>query len=651
MWSFCLTTTAPPFARHVVQLPADKATVSDLYEAAQGLFFPATISQLQQAAGGRAVLPLSQTTSLAQVGLQSQDRILVTLSSATLPLTTMSSSATSTLTKKQKIAASPKRVGSEKNGSESPTVVATPSTKRQAAVKATASFADVIRQQDELMRQEAEATAASKRKKQAAAAASSPVRRTQSARTKTSSSAPKAFASTTGRRLHDGTTIGPARKKQHRESHQDPALALLEAVGGSSNDRDSRLIRRGWKQAVQDAAERSKAVARLAAVAAGRFHITVAYADSNKSSCSSPHDHPIRHEEEDKIVKCQIRFPKGVQGRGDYVDENVDILTEAVLQSVVAAIYPVNPEALRPENLALLSPRFFWSIVHYLQQQQSLQQPQEHVARSAVDIGLGLQQLQPDLDWSFLKRRRQLLSAKALENLRQQEQQQTTVTTDGDWQAAAHAIEAVEQAMGNLQTLERRQKQSRLLSAAMDRSSRFVVLTPTETDLDELRECCSQGCDSALSDTTIEAFAQTLVKKCGVHNWRELANCNAHVLLDALQKYLDDDVDKSMVQAWIDHAQLNSLDEIVVEICQGNTIAVEVLRDGAHSGTPKDLAAWRGIADSLHYELATSVSSGAVITDVSSLPSKGALAQWCDRAHEALNQLEWLNLYVTPIEE
>ena len=71
------------------------------------------------------------------------------------------------------------------------------------------------------------------------------------------------------------------------------------------------------------------------------------------------HGHDTSANEDDDATTTMtgtlhVKFAKGVQGRG-YFEEDVDYLPLDILQNVVRAIYPVNPEALRPENLALLS--------------------------------------------------------------------------------------------------------------------------------------------------------------------------------------------------------------------------------------------------------------------------------------------------------
>jgi (p)ppGpp synthase/HD superfamily hydrolase len=145
-----------------------------------------------------------------------------------------------------------------------------------------------------------------------------------------------------------------------------------------------------------------------------------------------------------------------------------------------------------------------------------------------------------------------------------------------------------------------------------------------------LRECIIEETSEDQS-----RLAHALVKDCRIHNWRELANATAQDLAKSLH------LSEETSQTWIDEAQSRSLDELMVEVCQGNVQAVQLLTETANSGTPKDLAAWRGIADVLQQQF----------EEKDSAPSVQELEQWCDRAQQALEQLEWLNWYATPVEE
>jgi hypothetical protein len=72
--------------------------------------------------------------------------------------------------------------------------------------------------------------------------------------------------------------------------------------------------------------------------------------------------------------------------------------------------------------------------------------------------------------------------------------------------------------------------------------------------------------------------------------------------------------------------------------------AVELLREAANSGTPKDLAGWRLSIPLLH-ELLTeyNTKNGAEAAMV----SLEDLQTWCNRSYQACQQLAWLNLFRT----
>ena len=440
-----------------------------------------------------------------------------------------------------------------------------PRKRRKAAQKATESLATAIATQEALER--------------TTATTSSPKQRRRPA------SRPRFTATTEGRRLQDGAVVSPRKRKQS----DDPAVSLLHTLEDSSQQ--GRLLRQGWRNAVTQAYEQNQAVARLAAIASQQYTF------------------------EDAATKDQwkVKYTKGVQGRGSYTDI-VDALPLPVLQAVVQGLHP--SEALRPSNLAVLSPRVLWSLVYHYHQCDSVEE--------------ALQKLLPDLDWSFLRRRKTQLSAKARENLRQQQQQQQQQQeASEDWEAAAAAIASVENAMGSLQAYERTQRQATMLRA-VEKRTEWKVVTPNEPDVDELLECM----DEAPVENP-KAWAERLMTDCNIHNWRELANVDPEDLAERLG------LEEATVSLWIDRAQQESVEEIIVEICDGNTDAVELLRDVAKSGTPKDLALWTPIVPRLY----TVLQRGGDET----IPSTEDLQRWCLQAEAAMEQLEWLDCFVTPL--
>jgi hypothetical protein len=125
-------------------------------------------------------------------------------------------------------------------------------------------------------------------------------------------------------------------------------------------------------------------------------------------------------------------------------------------------------------------------------------------------------------------------------------------------------------------------------------------------------------------------------------------------------------VSEEAVESWLEHAQQQTIDEVMMEICDGRARAVRNLERRASSGTPKDLAVWECIPDSLHELLLAAAAvegggggdsgnhdddgdddDGAEKED--SAPSAETLVTWCRRARRAVEQLEWLRWYATPI--
>lgn len=461
-------------------------------------------------------------------------------------------------------------------------------TKRKAAQRAEESFAETIQAQDTILARE------------------TPSKRSGKSYTRTgtqASSATTRFPTASvgeGRRLVDGTVVSPAKRsrKVTKTNESDPSLALLNTLDERSTA--GRLMRKGWRHAVTNAYEQNQAVARLAAI---------------------PRSVQIQHSDNSNLLKVQ--YPKGLQGRGTY-DEEVDFIPLDVLQSCLEGIYSSNTEALRPENLAILSPRVLWSLVYH------------HPQLEITEI---YRALLPDLDWSFLRRRPQQLSEKARENLRQKQTASHSIS-DNNIEAAAAAIASVEAAMETLFEYNRSQKRQLNLKAIESRQ-RFILITPNDVDEDELRECIGETTGAENLDMVI----QNLIDR-DIRNWRELANC------DPEEASLWLGVSLEAMTSWIERAQLESVEEIILEVCEGNSDAVYLLRERASSGTPKDLTNWMGICDMLRETLLLSdygSPGNTASLPTQKVPSVEQLERWCDRARQAIDQLAWLEQVTTPV--
>jgi hypothetical protein len=401
---------------------------------------------------------------------------------------------------------------------------------------------------------------------------------------------------------------------------------------GALHDRGQMgtILRRGMKNAVQASYETSKAFSRLAAVQ-GKQYVIVQSGGGDSSTSGGGGGGYLTITYHGSVDKQKV-------------EETVDCIPRDVLIAVLEGIHASDKEALRPENLARLSPRVLWSCVYHFPNDGSLD-----------SIYL---QLLPDLDWSFLQRRAQQLSEKALENKRQEdekERRRNGETDVMDMDQAARAVASVEHAMEHLHEYQSEERKARSAQAALARLHRqqeqkngrsaavWNLTTPTEPDRDELRECIESAVshgDTTSGGNTIARWITQLMKQCGIHNWRELANVSdATVVADKLQ------VPETSINAWIDYARGESVGEIMVEICDGNVEAVELLTSQARSGTPKDLAAWRSIADVLLEQL-RSAENG----DNQEWMELGTVKKWCDRSHQLLGEIEWLNWYATPVE-
>eukprot|EP00977_Amphora_coffeiformis_P018918 scaffold6781_cov204-Amphora_coffeaeformis.AAC.33 len=705
--------TPTPTRRVLSSLEPTTATVADLYAIAVQTWPTFTVVSLAAGVPPRPLMSSSsssstttttkKTTTLEQAGLQHQDRIVVTLSSSASASSTSVSpkedeanqkitkqttatkggtAAKSSPNKKTpaaKLKTKRKRDKEDDDSHEeetdgatkdatttndnhtatniSPTTTTTTTTttpsrpKRQAAKRAEDSFAPTMAAQDALLRAEQPTKKKSKPSPTATRRQKPPPR-------------PKFPTHTTGRRLQDGATVvAPRRRKPKQqqslsssisksEEQKDPSVAFLETL--HSRSRGGTLLRAGYKQAVANAYEKNRAVARCASIPRGIVALHVEEEEEDISTTISTTRRQLLH----------VEFRKGVQGRGTYTEE-VDYLPRDVVQQVITSIHPVHAEALRPENLALLSPRVFWSIVyharddnddhHGTQQEQQQQQQQQQTDQPEIQsssssnvvatAGLthALTTLCPDLDWNFLRRRKQTLSAKARENLRQHQEAQQQ-QQDQDWEAAAAAIASVEQAMEQLDSLTTNHNRP---ESAEEHESTWKVVTPDETDRDELQTCLDEGpVWETSSDMTREDLVDRLLRDCHIHNWRELANADAEDLMGklGLSSPTTRDKNTSHVQAWLVRAQWESLDELMVEICQGRTDAVQALAEHARSATPKDLAAWKWIVEELRNELLASYRQNP-----DACPTVAELTEWCHRAEICLEQLEWTGAFVTPL--
>lgn len=231
-----------------------------------------------------------------------------------------------------------------------------------------------------------------------------------------------------------------------------------------------------------------------------------------------------------------------------------------------------------------------------------------------------------------------------MENLRQQQEEEAS-DNEENYDKAAEAVREVEQAMNHLQHYDRSQRAERVANAALARQLRqqqssagedaWKIVTPSEEDEDELLECISASQTPLKNPKDASKIAKLLVKMSSARNWRELANhapSNLHAQIVGKERGLSY-ITEHEVQQWIDFARLQTLEEMMVEICDGSVSHVQLLRDKSPINTPKDLATWKAMPDLLLEELGDAASEKITVAD---------LGRFCGRASRAMEQFEWL---------
>uniref|UniRef100_A0AAV1VME7 ubiquitinyl hydrolase 1 n=1 Tax=Peronospora matthiolae TaxID=2874970 RepID=A0AAV1VME7_9STRA len=168
-------------------------------------------------------------------------------------------------------------------------------------------------------------------------------------------------------------------------SKEDVETSLVNAVSGQSNDRKAKFFRAATKNAVEHQYELTLATARLNAALGHNFEIEE-LATSRRADGSA--------------ATLRVRFKETAR---KWKKETVDLLQKDELQAIVKYVLlsggETGREMLKPFNMAQVSTRVFWSIARLYD----------------GDVAVGLADLVPDEDWSFLDIRTRLMSAKAME--------------------------------------------------------------------------------------------------------------------------------------------------------------------------------------------------------------------------------------------
>ena len=560
--------------------------------------------------------------------------------------------------------------------------------KRAAAAAAAASFPELIAAQDAMMKTE-------QKKKSSTVKSFGGINKRIVA---TSSSSPndkkgkKAKIEGTGYRLSDGKAVeGAASKRKGSTKQQQPmfkseddiAGKLLSSMGGGGGGNTGKFLRMATKGAVQKSYEESRAAVRVSAVNQGAFSFEQVKDGTVGVVLGTATDHAkseggTNDDDGETLGRTlyMVSYSKGLEGRGRY-EEQVEIISQVALKGLIEHVYNTRPEGggeeedsnsdgremLRPVSMAQLSPRVFWSLVfHYNKAEQN-------DSSANVTVETMLQSTMPHLDWSHLDRggRKRNLSEKARENLHQEKKAalSTASETEEDGvkaieEMAESILEAAMPSDGGDgdNELSERERRARAAMARFGNSGEkettssppaeqedaviddWKLVTPSEDDVDELIECIMEGKESeSYGDNDAKAWASALVDN--VRNWRGLANAESEVVLAQLDN--NDNLQADTVERWIEVAQQRSIEEIMLEILDGDQDALDSLMNKAHSSTPKDLSFWHASPGMLVDTLSRSDD------DVDCTWDETDVKRWANRAKISLSTLPWLDLYLTPL--
>jgi len=563
--------------------------------------------------------------------------------------------------------------------------------KRAAATAAAASFPELIAAQDAMMKTE--------QKKKSSTVKSFGGANKRIVATSSSPKGKKSKIEGTGYRLSDGKAVEGAVSKRKGSSKQQPmfkseddiAGKLLSSMGGGGGGNTGKFLRTAMKGAVEKSYEESRAAVRVAAVNLGAFGFekvkggTVVDGQGVVLGTAKDHGQSEAGDNDDDEALGRtlyiVSYSKGLEGRGNY-EEQVEIISQDALKGLIEHVYNTRPEGgggdeddpddknsdgremLRPVSMAQLSPRVFWSLVyHYNKAEQN-----DSSANATVETML--QSTMPHLDWSHLDRggRKRNLSEKARENLRQGKKA-ALPTSSETGEDGVKAIEEMEESIleaampsttdndgGN--ELSERERRARAAMARFGNKGEiettsspltaqedafiddWKLVTPSEDDIDELIECITEAKESDnYDDKDAKAWAADLVDN--VRNWRGLANADSDVVLAQLN---NQNIQAETVERWIEVAQQRSIEEIMLEILDGDQDALDCLMDKAHSSTPKDLSFWYASPGMLLETLTKGDDEVKSCTW-----TETDVKRWASRAKIAVNTLPWLDLYLTPV--
>lgn len=464
---------------------------------------------------------------------------------------------------------------------------------------------------------------------------------------------------------------------QNIKSEDDISFALLSSVNNpGSGKKISKVLRSAMRRTVEKSYEASRAVVRCSAIVSR----DVSFIPTR--TCISMMTTTGRSEGTcNDLGSFTVRYPKGVEGMGYYEDENIHIISIEMLKAVIHSVFVADQEdeidvtdndrsvdtgssngkeMLRPTHMAQLSPRVFWSLWF-------------HFREKCTSIEESLELLLPELDWRFLSSRSRQLSQKAKENMRQKQ------VANGIWEdkkidcknhiSHLEAVKSVEEAMekmyedtgactgtgSSIRALTAQAALSRFANAKSNKAEpKWILETPTEFDNDELIECIEEAIsieNLSLSSELVSSIANILSSNCSINNWRMLANATTEDILPQLHQPLqqhtsnnisNNAVDEAFVNAIITAAQQRSVEEIMLEILDGNESIFVTLREDASAATPMDMSLWHS-APSILLEEAPVLHSEELGVTVEKI------VEWSERSTIALNNCPWLEIFSTSI--
>ena len=223
--------------------------------------------------------------------------------------------------------------------------------------------------------------------------------------------------------------------------------ATLVGAQGSEGGKDGAFWRRVMSNAVRSQYESTKAVDRVTASRSGVFTAS-ADPDGGRTADGTHSARMVWFPKQSSFTKARAAASgtSGASGgdggdggagcggcpAGWHEDRGLDALSGEQAVAVVREILsdPADRDMLKPENMALCSPRVFWALL---------------LAGGGRDLPATLQYLLPDTDWAFLTVRVRKQSEKALENARQLEASAGRERRDADEDGGADGGDAGEE--------------------------------------------------------------------------------------------------------------------------------------------------------------------------------------------------------------